>query len=248
MSATYALPQDFAGYEAGTELREVTLAEARAMECNRCGDCCSGMRDGVKKDKDTGLPLVVWGSKYPEDLYEARYGERMLRPIVLVDGGPVVAKAGQGFETDADGKPYTAFSCAFLEEHHDGTDPEAGPETSCGLMCRHPRPDPQRIEQIRPRACGEFPVFGLDIDAALIGGQSYIPATGNLPRCTWYGLRVVGPWKTTGTPEQVEYWRERWERQQRGEPVQAMMTVQQMAELAERLQAERVTEDGSMPR
>ena len=36
MSA-FVLPKDFLGYEAGTELRDVTLEEARSMECNRCG-------------------------------------------------------------------------------------------------------------------------------------------------------------------------------------------------------------------
>lgn len=33
----YVLPTPSAGYEAGTELREVTLAEARSWDCNRCG-------------------------------------------------------------------------------------------------------------------------------------------------------------------------------------------------------------------
>lgn len=197
----YKLPKDFAGYSEGTELRDVTLREARSWECNQCGDCCNGLSDGVKKDEATGLPLFVWGEQYPEDLYEERYGQRMLQPIVMGDGGPQV---GEAFEIDADGKAYTCFSCSFLEQLHDGTG--EGPETRCGLYGKDK--DPEDLSTIRPRNCGEFPIFGLHIDDTIIAGNTYVPATGALPRCTWYGIRIVGPWKNT------KFWREHWERKQ----------------------------------
>lgn len=193
----YVLPKDFLGYEAGTLLRDVTIREARAMECNHCGGCCDGTLpdDVVKKDPVTGLPLVVWGSKFPEDLYEGRYGKRMLQPIVMGDGGITV---GKEFEIDDDGKPYTAFKCSF---HQD---------SRCSI---YDKADPADISTIRPRNCGTFPVFGLEVDDAIVVGHAYVPSTGALPQCTWHGIRVVGPWKNT------DDWKERWEKQQAGEEV-----------------------------
>lgn len=203
----YVLPKPFAGYEAGTVLRDVPLREARSWECNRCGDCCDGTRDDVKKDAATGMPLLVWGSRYPSDFYEERYGQRLIQPVVMADGG---IEVGDAFEIDADDRPYTAFKCSFLREHPEGP---GGPETGCGLQCRFPEPDPEQPAQNPPRTCGEFPVFGLDIDAAIIDGHPYVPPTGALPRCTWHGIRIVGPWKDE------DAWRERWAAQEanRGE-------------------------------
>jgi hypothetical protein len=163
------------------------------------------MRPGVKTDEPTGMPLFVWGSKFPDDLYEERYGVPMLQPIVRGDGGPCI---GKSFEIQDSGAPYTAFNCAFLHELHDGSDPSMGPETACGLRERHGEGIPEDISTIRPRNCGEFPVFGLDIDVAILGGEPFIPPTGALPRCTWHGIRIVGPWK------EEPAWRERWRLQQ----------------------------------
>lgn len=207
------------------------------MECNRCGDCCDGTRDGVIKDETTGMPKHVWGSKYPEDLYEARYhGVRLLNPIILGDGGPVVGGRGSRFEVDDTGTPYTAFKCSFLVEGDMGDG--SGCETSCALRAAFPDPNPKKLEEIRPRACGEFPVFGLDIDATIIQGNTFIPPTGNLPRCTWHGIRVTGPWKDT------TYWRSRWERQQAGEEVEPIPPPD--PEFVQRLLSRRETIDGSV--
>ena len=232
----YVLPKAFLGYEEGFPLRNVSLKEARSWECNRCGDCCSGLREGVKKDEGTGLPLLVWGSKFPEDLYEARYhGQRLIIPIVLGDGGPDL---GEAFEIDSTGKPYTAFACSFLEEAS-AAEIEAGiPETTCGLIKEHGEGDPADISTIRPRNCGEFPVFGRDIDASLIDGNPFVPPTGALPRCVWYGIRITGPWKDT------PYWRERWNSQQRGEPVAPSIAPD--PQFIEQLLARRETVDGSV--
>jgi hypothetical protein len=205
---TYTLPRPFAGYDAGTALRDVTLTEARALECNRCGDCCNGLSDSVKRDEATGFPLFTWGSEFPEDLYAGRYGRPLLTPLVMGDGGIV---PGERFDEDADGKPYTAFQCAFLET----TDQD---ETTCGLYGKDH--DPADLATLRQRNCGEFPVFGLDVAGTIVDGNAFVPPTGALPRCTWHGIRVVGPFQET------PYWRDRWEQQQNGDPVEPVARIE----------------------
>ena len=232
----YVLPQDFAGYQAGDVLREITLAEARELECNRCGACCNGLSPDVRKDPETGFPLFTWGSKYPEDRYRARYGRELLIPLVRTDGG---IGPGDDFERDADDKPYTAFVCSFLELPTD-TEPAA-----CGLYAGA---NPHDLSTLRPRNCGEFPVFGLDVDAVVLDGRGYIPHTGALPRCTWYGIRVVGPWREGPKRDPRGYWRERWERQQRGEEVDRLRDVSELGPEIHALLARRATIDGSEPR
>ncbi len=215
---TYVLPVDAMGYRAGIELREVTLREARAMECNRCGDCCSGMRPGVAKDEATGLPLHVWEARETAadearsqtadpDRYRGRLDEYPLFvPIVMRDGG---IGLGERFERDADGMPHTSFACRALIEYPGGAD---GPETGCAI---HETPETYAtsVLGLRPYNCGAFPVFGLEVSDSIIQHGYFVPPTGSLPRCTWYGLRVTGPFKDT------PYWEERFARQERGEVV-----------------------------
>lgn len=217
-STHFTLEQPTQAYEVGTLLRDVTIREARNMECNRCGGCCNGLLpdDVVKKDEDTGLPLFVWGDKYPEDMYEKRYGKPMLIPIIpeseiheLPYQGKIIASPGSKFVEDSAGKPYTCFTCTFHSMN-------SGGEAVCALREQFGQGDPAHIEQIRPLNCGEFPVFGTIVDDAIIAGHPFIVPTGALPKCTWYGLRIVGPWRDT------PYWRDRWERQQRGESVPDM--------------------------
>lgn len=205
---SYVLPSDFGGYEKGTALRDVTLREARSWECNRCGGCCAGdlPDDVVKKDEATGLPLSVWGSNAPDDRYEARYGKPLLQPIVLGDGGP---QLGDSWEEDADGKPYRAFRCSMFSYEE---------EEECGSCALYEGADPTDISTLRPRNCGEFPVFGQAVDDTIIAGNAFVPMTGAFPRCTWYGIRVVGPYRSS------DFWKYRWEAQQRGEAV-ADMTI-----------------------
>lgn len=209
------------GYEAGTELRDVSLREARAMECNRCGGCCSGLLpdDVVKKDAITGLPLFVWGSKFPEDLYESRYGKPMLQPIGFMDDSSEMPYQGRigvvdKFEKDASNKPHTCFTCSF--HSMDGEN-----KAHCELLDKFHDGQPSDLSTIRPLNCGEFPVFSSAVDDTLIAGHSFIPAVGALPSCTWYGIRIVGPYKNE------PYWIERWERQQAGEPVSELKIPQE---------------------
>lgn len=127
----------------------------------------------------------------------------MLLPIGMVDGGIDIKLE---FERDADDKQYSCYSCAF---HGMGVDGLA----TCELLEKYPNPDPKVPAQNRPLNCGDFPVFGSAIDDALLGGHSYVPATGAYPKCTWWGIRIVGPWRDT--PQYTE----RWDRQQQGLPV-----------------------------
>ena len=89
---------------------------------------------------------------------------------------------------------------------------------------------------------------GLDVDAVVLDGRGYIPHTGALPRCTWYGIRVVGPWREGPKRDPRGYWRERWERQQRGEEVDRLRDVSELGPEIHALLARRATIDGSEPR
>lgn len=192
--ATYTLPKAMLGYDKGYVLKDVSLTEVRSMECNRCGDCCDSSRPDVKLDPDTGLPLWVWGSNLPHDRYRLRFGEEMVKPLIRGDSEMVEAK---DFEYDADNKPHRSFRCRFLLEEENG-------QTRCAI---YEQPEPER----RPLNCGSFPVFGLELDDAILDHGFFILPTGALPRCTWYGIRAVGPWKNTRN------WRRLWVRQQRKE-------------------------------
>lgn len=233
----YILPKPFLGYDEGFELRDVTLREARAMECNRCGDCCDGLREDVKKDEITGLPLSVWGSQFPKDLYEKRYGKRLLQPIVMVDGGIDI---GEKFEINSDGKPHTCFSCSMLVNKPEGED---GPETGCAIYQKEREVDASKKENlkyIRPRACGDFPVFGAEASLPLVDGHTFVPPTGAFPRCTWYGIRIIGPYR------EEPYWQDRWEKQQKGEEVAPLPPLD--PKIIKALLARRATIDGSRPK
>ncbi len=177
---TYILPKAMLAYEKGTVLVDVPLREAREMECNRCGDCCDSSGEYVKLDKEHSVPLWVWGNNLPEDRYKSRFGKEMIIPLVRGDGGLVEA---EDFEIQSNGEPHRAFRCTFLERDEEGL-------ASCGI---YEQPEPER----RPYNCGSFPVFGQEVDDAIIDHGYFIPPTGALPRCTWYGMRIVGPWKET---------------------------------------------------
>lgn len=203
------------GYDVGTELKDVSLKEARAMECNRCGGCCNGLLpdDIVKKDPTTGLPLFVWGDKFPQDLYESRYGQKLLQPIGFLEDSSEMPYQGQigivdKFEEDENNKPYSCFSCSY-HSMQDGL-------AVCGLKEAYGDGNPNDISTVRPLNCGEFPVFSSIVDNELIAGRNFIPAVGTLPACTWYGIRITGPYKDT------EYWRDRWQKQQANEEVPSL--------------------------
>ncbi|HET6495993.1 MAG TPA: hypothetical protein VFH61_11600 [Thermoleophilia bacterium] len=191
---TYIMPVAAQGYPEGYELVNVTLKQARDLKCNRCGGCCSGLREHVRKDDETGLPLHTWespesaagpGSQTADpDRYNDRTpdGSRLLLPVITNDEGELLI--GETYDIDLDGRPHTSFHCSQLLDHPDGAD---GAETGCGLYA-------EPVE-VRPYNCGAFPVFGLEVDDSIIEHGAYVPPLGNLPECEWYGLRIVGPWK-----------------------------------------------------
>ena len=190
---TYVMPVAAHGYPAGFVLRNVPLREARAWDCTRCGDCCDTRHPDVRKDEATGLPLMLWES--PEKAagagsqtadphrYEDRMGTRLILPVIEVEGQLVI---GDEFDRDADGNPWTSYTCAAYLEYPEGAD---GPEGGCALYGGVAR------DERRPATCGSFPVFGLEVDDSIVQNGSYVPPTGHLPRCSWYGIRLVGPWK-----------------------------------------------------
>lgn len=197
------MPDSRNAYWQGEELVDIPLREVRSWQCNGCGDCCSSRAPGIRTDDPpdgspgSGLPMWVWGNNCPDDLYEGRFGHRMLIPLVPGDGELVPADA---FATDADGEPYRAFECVFRQPTEDGG-------ARCEIYPRDLEPDAPANVQRRPRNCGEFPVFSNWLgDAIIYNGTAVIP-TGALPRCTWYGVRVVGPRQHTPG------WEQRYEQQ-----------------------------------
>ncbi len=143
--------------------RYLTLAEARALECNGCGDCCDSSRtDG----------FWTWGA-LPRDQYRS-----------LLDGPPLIIPVTSGLEgwrdrdwrpgDDSDAMP-TPFRCSAFRPQPDG-------RGLCGIHDRE-----------RPSKCGEFPVHmvGQDEDVRARGVMHL--ETSAFPRCTWYRMDAVAP-------------------------------------------------------
>lgn len=105
----------------GAPLRYLTLAAARALECNGCGDCCDSRRtDGW-----------TWAA-LPEDGYRSLTGGRpLIIPIELVDADWRDREQRPEDSAEFSG---TRFRCAALQTHPDGT-------ASC---LRHDQPRPEQ--------------------------------------------------------------------------------------------------------
>ena len=143
------------------EVRYLTLAEARAIECNGCGDCCDSRRtDG----------FWTWGS-LPGDQYAGlTTAGRLILPLERTDAG----WRDRGYEAaDAQALTPTRFRCAAFEPHVDGGG-------GCGVH-----------DQPRPRQCGEFPVWGGAVEADLGAQGEVWLQTGAFPRCSWFRMCVV---------------------------------------------------------
>lgn len=141
--------------------RYLTLAEARALDCNGCGDCCDSSRtDG----------FWTWGA-LPADQYRA-----------LLGGAPLIiplARAGDGWGDrawrpgdDSDATP-TPFRCGAFRPQPDG-------RGLCGIH-----------DQERPTKCGEFPVHMVGQDADVEARGAMHLETSAFPRCTWYRMDAV---------------------------------------------------------
>lgn len=147
---------------AATETRFVTLDEARALECNGCGDCCDSRRtDG----------FWTWG-ELPEDQYRGiSLDGPLIIPLERGDGGEW--RDRDRLPSDALELSPTRFRCSAFRPRPDGG----------GLCGLHGRP--------RPPRCGEFPVWGAGLAEELAERGEVRLHTGAFPRCTWYGMYLV---------------------------------------------------------
>ena len=141
--------------------RYVTLAQARALDCNGCGDCCDSSRtDG----------FWTWGA-VPRDQYRALLeGSPLIIPVMRSDGGWGDRDWRPG--DDSDSTP-TPFRCGAFRTQPDG-------RGLCGIHDRE-----------RPSKCGESPVhmIGQDEDVEARGMMHL--ETSAFPRCTWYRMDAV---------------------------------------------------------
>lgn len=142
--------------------RYVTLAAARALECNGCGDCCDSRRtDG----------FWTWGT-LPADQYRALFdGRPLIIPLIRIGD----AWADRPHESvDASELSATRFRCEAFEPHEDGTG-------GCGIHTREV-----------PAKCREYPVWGANVEVDLASAGEHRLATSAFPRCTWFNMTVVG--------------------------------------------------------
>lgn len=149
----------------GAYKREMPLAEAQALECNGCGDCCDSRRvEGAR---------WWWGDMPDGGLYAClNDGRPLIIPLREVHEGAWEQALPMPQATDGRVRQYTC--AAFRNDGDTG---------SCALH-----------EAERPPICSSFPVFktwGQALLAdALIHGYSE-PATSWLPRCTWFDILIV---------------------------------------------------------
>jgi hypothetical protein len=142
--------------------RYVTLATARALECNGCGDCCDSRRtDGY----------WTWGA-LPPDQYRPLFGGRpLIIPLALTEAG-WIERAYQ--PSDAGELSPTRFRCEAFQPQPDG-------RGLCGIHTR----------EVPPK-CREFPVWGSNVEADLAACGEHATATSAFPRCTWFAMTIVG--------------------------------------------------------
>lgn len=146
-----------------TVSRYVSLAEARPIECNGCGDCCDSRRTGG---------YWTWGD-LPADQYAAMYGgPPLIIPIEPIEGGEWRDRA----RTELDGATLsgTRFRCAAFDS---ALDDASG---SCRLH------DGERLAR-----CGEFPVWGDAIERELRDHSKVPLQIGAFPRCSLHDIIVV---------------------------------------------------------
>ena len=149
------------GAEQAPAARYLTLAAARAIECNGCGDCCDSRRtDG----------FWTWGALPFGQYQDLAGGEPVIVPLARVEGS---WRDRDWVEDDEDPLGPTRFRCSAFQPQLDGGG-------RCGL---HAAP--------RPAKCGEYPVWDSDLEETLQAEGEVSLLTSAFPRCSWYGVRVV---------------------------------------------------------
>ncbi|MSQ36037.1 MAG: hypothetical protein EXR63_02680 [Dehalococcoidia bacterium] len=143
--------------------RYVSLDEARAIECNGCGDCCDSRRTAG---------FWTWGDLPADQYAPMNAGAPLIIPLEAIGGGGWRDRA----RTELDGAmlSMTRFRCAAFE---------SAPDDSSGSCRLHDRE--------RPARCGEFPAGGVAIERELREQGEAPLQTGAFPRCSWYAMVVV---------------------------------------------------------
>ena len=150
-------------YEPGTStappsLRFMTLAEAQALECNRCGQCCGSEEADLE---GFALRQYAFGA-IPEHQWRGLNGGVPLIIPLTSSGRP-----RRWRPADADGPPFPAFRCAALRHEADGT-------TGCSLW-----------QGERPAECDAFPIDAARSAAELQQGAYILLGTTYQRLCTW---------------------------------------------------------------
>ncbi len=148
------------------ELRYLTLADARSLECNGCGDCCDSRRsDGY----------WAWGSLPPGQFRELNGGAPLIIPLERTGAGLTAEGWRDRPRTPEDGSELfpTRFRCRAFRPQPDGR----------GLCGHHDRERPDR--------CGEYPVHMPHIESELAELGEVVLNTSAFARCTWYRMVVV---------------------------------------------------------
>jgi Fe-S-cluster containining protein len=142
-------------------MRYLTLEDARALECNGCGDCCDSRRTGG---------YWTWG-ELPEDQYRPlNDGRPLIIPLERVEGG----------WQERHREPSDAYTLSPTRFRCDAFRPQADGRGLCGIHDRE-----------RPPRCDEFPVKVIGLEDELTTYGEVALETSAFPRCTWYEMTVV---------------------------------------------------------
>ena len=150
--------------------RYLTLVQARALDCNGCGDCCNSARtDG----------FWTWGAlpagQYAHLLAGIGEGAPLIIPLerIAAGGGADGWRDRAWRPTDATAATSTPFRCTAFRPQADG-------RGLCGIH-----------DGERPAQCGEFPVHTPGLEADVLSRGVLHLETSAFPRCTWYRVDVV---------------------------------------------------------
>ena len=145
-----------------TNYRYCTLEEARALTCNRCGDCCDSR--SLEKERI----LFSWGT-LPKHQYRGMgKGQPLIIPLELVDDKLIPR---QWEQRDATQGP-AGFMCSQFSTQ-DG-------HGSCGLR-----------DSKRPLSCGQFPVSYPKMGDELIQAGYLRLRSDQFSRCKWGGMLLL---------------------------------------------------------
>jgi len=144
-------------------VRYMTLAEAKSLECNLCGQCC-----GSEEADLIGFPLrqYTFGGIPEHQWRKLNGGQPLIIPLTPSGTG----RAWRPADAD-DGKP-PAFRCEALQHASDGT-------TRCGLW-----------QSRRPPACDSYPVNIKHYADDLRRGAYVLLNTQYQRLCTWVDVLV----------------------------------------------------------